>query len=122
MAKLIHKKKVILADMSYAKNIFSLVAGLMFASRRKISKGKCLVMQGKTDVIVGIHMLFCFYPYEVLFVNSKFEIVDKKILKPWSLSYVSKKHFKYAIESSAGKFYGIEIGDRVQIESVKRLI
>ena len=89
--------------------------GLMFASQSKVKKGRCLVV-GNKDKKVSIHMLFCFYHYEVLFINSKFRVVDKKLLRPWSLRYVSARKFKYVIESSEGTFTRIRVGNKVKIQ------
>ena len=118
MVKLIYKNKIILPDLKYVRNIFGLVGGLMFASKEKVKKGMCLVMLGKSDKKfgVGIHMFFCFYPYDVLFINSDFRVVDKKILTPWSSSYTPKKPVKYIIESWKGTFKDINIGDKIQIK------
>lgn len=117
MVNLIYKKKVILTDLKYVTNIFGLIRGLMFASKEKTKKGICLVMLGKSDKKFGVspHMFFCFYPYDTLFVNSKFEVVDKKIMKPWSLGYSPKKPVKYIIESWEGTFKDMKIGYKIEI-------
>ena len=109
--------------MKYVTNIFGLIKGLMFASEEKIKQGVCLVTLGKGDKKFGvsIHMFFCFHSYEVLFINSNFEVVDKQILKPWSLSYTPKKPVKYIVESWKGTFKGINIRDKVKIITSKKL-
>ena len=102
--------------MKYTTNIFGLIKGLMFASEKKSKKAMCLVMLGKRDkkFEVSPHMFFCFFPYDVIFVNSKFEVVDKKILKPQSLGYTPKKPVKYIIESWKATFKNIKIGDKIK--------
>jgi uncharacterized membrane protein (UPF0127 family) len=118
MAKLIYKNKIILKDMKYVTSIWQLARGLMFASKKKIKKGLCMVMLGQGDKRFGvsIHMVFCFYPYEILFINTKHEVVDKVLLKPFSVGYTPKKPCKYVIESWKGTFKDIKVGDKVEIK------
>ena len=51
-----------------------------------------------------------------LFVNSKFKVVDKKVLKPWVANYTPKSACMYVIESSVGKFSSINIGDTILLD------
>jgi uncharacterized membrane protein (UPF0127 family) len=90
----------------------------MFSSDKRVDRGMCLVMPGKKDTRVGatVTMMFCFQSMDILFVNSKMQVVDKTILKPWRFSYVPKKECVYVIESLPNKFRNIKIGDKVKIE------
>ncbi len=118
MAKLIHKKKIILKNMKYATRISEISRGLMFASKKRVKSGICLVILSKKDVRFGssVTMLFCFSSLEIIFVNSKFIVVDKVILKPWRFNYTPKIPSKYIIESSIGTFKNIKIKDTIKIE------
>lgn len=118
MAQLIHNSKVILENMGVANSGIQLAYGLMFASKKKVQKGLCLVFPGSVDVRRGatITMWFCFRKYEILFINSKYEVVDKAVLRPWKTSYVPAKACKYVIESLPTTFDEISLGDRVQIK------
>lgn len=116
--KLIHKNKIILNEMKYATGTFEISKGLMFKGKKEVEKGMCIVMPSKNDVKYGasITMFFCFSDMQILFVNSKFEVVDIKTLKTWTPSYTPKKPCKYAIESIPNKFDMIKIGDKIKIE------
>lgn len=118
MAILTHKNKTILKEMKYATSIIDISKGLMFASIDKVKNGMCLVLPSRKNQKFqsSVTMLFCFYPYEIIFVNAKFEVVDKTLLKPWKLSYTPKKPCKYVIESWDGTFKNIKIGDKVEIK------
>lgn len=118
MARLIHKRKVILDRMEYLTSMLGISFGLMFATPKRIDRGVCLVMPTEKDVKFGasVTMLFVFFSLDVLFVNSNFEVVDKKTLRPWITSYVPEKECRYIIESSKKKFEKINIGDKVQIK------
>jgi len=117
MAKLIHKGKIILPNVNVMRSIWRISTGLMFASKKTIERGACLVMPSIKDVKYGssITMLFCFYPYHILFVNSDFEVVDRIVLKPWRGSYTPKKPARYVFEATAGKFNCIKIGDKIEL-------
>ena len=119
MAQLIHKKKVILDEMKYSTSLWQISRGLMFASKKKVKKGMCLVMPSTKDVKFGsaVTMMFCFHHYEIIFVNSKFKVVDKVILKPFKSTYVPKAAAKYVVESLPNRFSMIEIGDKVEIKT-----
>lgn len=103
--------------MKYATNIFEISVGLMFASKKRIKKGICLVMPTRKDsrFAGSVTMLFCFASYDILFVNTQYEVVDKKTLKPFVFSYTPKAKCKYVIESSKGSFSKINIGDKIAI-------
>ncbi len=118
MAKLLHNNKILLNDVKYATNIFAISKGLMFAGKKKIKKGMCLVMPTDKDVKAGasITMLFCFHAMEILFINTNYEVVDKKTLLPWTPSYTPKKPCKFVIESLPGTFKEIKLGDKVEIK------
>lgn len=103
--------------MRYLTNVFEISYGLMFASKKKISRGICLVMPTRKDgrFSGSVTMLFVFRSLDILFVNSDFEVVDKKTLRPFVFSYTPKKACKYVIESSKGTFENIRAGDRIEV-------
>lgn len=117
MGKLRYNNKEVLSSMKIATSTWAISKGLMFASKKKIKKGMCLVMPVKDDVQFGaaVTMMFCFHKMEIIFINSKYEIVDKVILKPWRVSYIPKQPCHYVIESLPGTFKDFNIGDRVEI-------
>ena len=116
--KLIHKNKVILNNMKWATSTAAISKGLMFRFSKTVSKGMCLVMPSTGDVQFGasVTMLFCFVDMEILFINTKMEVVDKKVLKTWRPNYTPKKPCKYVVESIVGRFSDVKIGDKVNFE------
>lgn len=118
MPKLIHNNKEVLPSMRVARNALQLANGLMFAGKKKVNQGMCLVMPVDEDVKFGasVTMFFCFSTMDIIFVNTKFKVVDKITLKTWVPNYTPKQACKYVIESSKGKFKDIKIGDKVRIE------
>ena len=64
MAKLLHKKKIILPEMNVASNVFQMANGLMFASKKKIKRGMYIPFPGK-DIKFGasVTMFFLFLSF-----------------------------------------------------------
>jgi uncharacterized membrane protein (UPF0127 family) len=118
MTKLIHNKKTVLKDMKIAKSVFEVGWGLMFASKKKIDKGMCLVVPSKKEKKYGASLtnLFVFSSLDCIFLSSDYEVVDKTCMKSFQLSYTPKKSCKYVVESSKNKFKNIKIGDKITIK------
>lgn len=116
--KLIHNNKIILPEMKWATSTLAISKGLMFRFKKTVDKGMCLVLPSKKDVkfSASVTMFFCFVDMQILFINSKFEVVDKKILKTWKVSYTPKKPCKYIVESIVGKFDNIKLGDKIKFK------
>ena len=117
LKKLKHNKKIILDEMKYATSTLEISKGLMFKGKKEVKKGMCLVIPSNKDIKFGssVTMFFCFSDMQILFINSNFEVVDKKTLKIWTLSYTPKKACKYIIESIPHRFDDIKIGDKIEI-------
>jgi len=89
------------------RNIFSKATGLMF------SKQKNIVFIFRKERIVSLHMLFVFFPIDVLFLDKNKKIVEiKKNLKPWGF-YSPKKKAMYVVELKAGKSSSTSVGDKI---------
>jgi uncharacterized membrane protein (UPF0127 family) len=89
----------------------------MFASPKRVKKGLCLILPTKSGMRTSIHMFFCFYPYQILFLDSDLKVIDIKTLQPWTFSYKPEQPIKYAIESWPGTFDNIKIGDKVKLQN-----
>ncbi len=103
--------------MKYAASFLSRAKGLMFASKKKIKKGICLALPVKQDsrLKASVTMLFCFYPLEIIFINSTYQIVEKTILRPWKINYTPAKACKYVIEAEVGAFAELAPGHHIEI-------
>jgi len=91
------------------RNALNKAIGLMFS---KPLKDKSLVFVFNKEKRISLHMLFVFYPIDVLFLNKNKRIVEiKKNFRPFSF-YISKNKAMYVIELPIGAEYNI--GDRVE--------
>ena len=112
MGKLIHKDNIILSDMKIVRSILNLFIGLRLSNHKKINNGMCFIMSHENRYPVD--MWFCFYSYDILFIDSNLKVVDKISLQPWK-SYLPRKRFKYIIESKLNRFKEIKMGDKIKI-------
>ena len=83
----------------------------MFSRERDIS----LIFDFEKEKIISLHMIFVFYPIDVLFLDRIKLVVDlKENFAPFTF-YASKKKAMYAIELPKGtiKKSGTNVGDRI---------
>ena len=112
LIKNITKKRVIAANYKLCDDILSKFIGLMFS--RKLNK--VLIFKFNKGHKISLHMMFVFYPIDVLFLNKNKIVVDKKEnFKPFTF-YKSKKKAMYAIELPEKTISRTktEIGDKIE--------
>jgi len=117
MAQLLHKGKIILNSMICKTSAFSIAVGLMFASKKRIKDGLCLVVPSRKDerILASVTNLFVFSSLGVLFVNLNKNVVDKATLYPFQLIYTPKRPCKYIIECEKSMLNKIMVGDEIKI-------
>ena len=110
MIKNLTRKTIIAEKYKLCEGIFSKTLGLMFST-----KPKTLIFIFKKEKINPLHMLFVFYPIDILFLGKNKIVVEiKENFKPFSL-YTPKKKSKYIIElpKDSIKNSKTEIGDKI---------
>ena len=108
-------KKTIAGKIKYCSSFLSRARGLMF--KKLLEKDTAYVLASSKDSIEesSIHTFFMFFPIDIIWVNSKNIIVDKKEnVKPFKLLLKPIKPAKYVIELNNGKAKDINIGDKVE--------
>jgi uncharacterized protein len=91
-------------------SIFCKAFGLMFRTKKPTS---ALVFAFNTERIVALHMLFVFFPIDVLFLDKGKKVVDmKKGFKPFGY-YSPKAKAMYVVELPTGMLGKTRIGDRI---------
>jgi len=97
------KSKQCILDLIECNSFWSQFRGLMF------SKPKDLVFDFGREGIFPIHMLFVFFPIDLVYLDSSFRVVGvKKQLKPFTLFFKGWK-CRYLLELRNSK--DIAIGD-----------
>jgi len=109
--KIKHKNKIIKAD--YAVKFFDKAKGLMFAMPRK-DKGLLIECSDETRMGSAIHMLFVFFPLDVLWLNSRKEIVDIRRVFSFMPFAIPKKPAKYVLELPKGYKSRFKINDKLK--------
>jgi uncharacterized membrane protein (UPF0127 family) len=85
--------------IEFARTTFRHILGLMF--RKKIPYDYSMIFILKKPSQVGIHMLFVFFPIDVIFLNEEKKIMGMSPLRQW-VGYKAMKDIKYIIEMKAG--------------------
>ncbi len=96
---LIYNGTPVANEISYAKNIFSQMLGLML--RKSIPEDFALVFVLKRPGTVGVHMLFMLFPIDIIFLDEDKNIIGTATLKPWT-GHKRMKGVKYIIEMNQG--------------------
>ena len=91
----IHQGNKIIEKVKYCDSNFSKVLGLMF----RIKPVPTLLVNSRESILgSSIHMLFVFFPLNIYWLDSNFNIVDYKKVKPFTLNHKPKKKAKYVLE------------------------
>ena len=86
------RKRVIAENAAVCKSVISKTIGLMF------SRKKPLIFVFAEEKIVPLHMLFVFYPIDVLFLDkNKVAVEIKERFMPFAF-YMPKRKAQYIIE------------------------
>jgi len=109
--ELYHNNKL-LAKVKLYNNILLKFKGLMFSRKLKHLEGILLVSNNESILQTSIHMLFVFYPIDVLWLNKDFKVVDKKeSVKPFTINIKPKFKAKYVLELPVNSVKSVKIGE-----------
>ena len=109
MIRNITKNTIISGEKTIMKGIFGKARGLM------LSKRKSLVFSFENERIVPLHMLFVFFPIDVIFLDKNKKVAEiKESFRPFTF-YNPKKKAMYVIEVPAGfvKRSKTNVGDKI---------
>ena len=112
MIKNLTKKRKLEINAIICSGIFAQSIGLMFSKKQEI----ILIFKFSYEKLVPLHMLFVFYPIDVLFLNDKRIVVElKENFKPFAF-YYPKEKAKYVVEMPEGSIKKLkaEVGDRIR--------
>lgn len=104
--------KEIVEKVKFADTFFKRFIGLMF--KRNIDCALVFVLPIESRINAALHSMFMFEPIDVLFLDSKKEVVDTTTLFPWRF-YMPKRKAKYVVEMPQGiiEKFNIRIGQKV---------
>ena len=97
-------------DVEVCNSFFSKFRGLMF------SKKKNLLFVNKKDGHYSVHMLFVFFPIDVVWLDKDFEVVDvRRNVKPFTPLVFPGGRNRYVLELSFKDFLDLKVGDKLEI-------
>ena len=105
------KKTVISRHGKICDSILAKFTGLMFSLKQKSP----LIFKFNREQVISLHMVFVFYPIDVLFLDKNKVVVDfKENFNPFTF-YSSKRKSMYAIELPNGtvKKSKAKVGDKI---------
>lgn len=111
MIKNITRNKILSENYKICNNFISKSIGLMFSRK----KNKSLIFIFEREKIVPLHMLFVFYPIDVLFLDKNKKIVEIKENFRSFTFYSPNNKSKYILEFPSGtiKKSRTELGDEI---------
>ncbi|GIU69869.1 MAG: hypothetical protein KatS3mg002_1105 [Candidatus Woesearchaeota archaeon] len=106
-------KQVICNKIVYCDNFFKKGTGLILRTKKSI-KNTAWIFTFNSPRRISLTMFFVFFQIDVLFLNSRKEIVEMTSLNPWS-NYTSRKKANYAIELESGTIrnFDLRVGDKL---------
>jgi len=94
--------------------------GLMFEDKKKFNYALVFEFPSESKLGSSLHMLFVFFPIDILFLDKNKTIVDKVTLEPFTPNYTPKKAAKYVIELPKDKAKGARIGQKAEWQIAKK--
>ena len=108
-----YNNKMLMKNVRVARESWERMKGLMFEDKKNFNYALAMEMQGEGTITSSIHMVFVFFPIDVLFLNKEKKVVDKVTLEPFVPNYTPKKPAKYVVELPKGKAKKVKIGNTI---------
>ncbi len=103
----------IIGNLKFADNFLRKLKGLMFEQKKNFDYGLVFEFSRESRIGASIHMLFVFFPIDVVYLDSGRKVVDVATVNPWTINYTPKKAAKYLVELPVGKAKEIKIGNEL---------
>ena len=97
----------------HAKTSWQRTKGLMFEDLKQFDYALVFDFPKESKIGTSLHMIFVFFPIDVLFLDKEKKVVDKVTLMPFTPNYTPKKAAKYVIEMPRGKAKKVKIGSKL---------
>ena len=109
------KKRKIIGKVIVAKSWLGKLKGLMFESRENFGYALIFPLNSESKIAASIHMLFVFFPIDVIWLDSKKIVVDKvEKLQPFTFNCTPKKAASFIVELPVGCGKKISIGNKLE--------
>jgi len=105
-------KKILMKNVRRANTPWQRMKGLMFEDLKKFNYALVFDFPAESKIGSSLHMLFVFFPIDVLFLDKNKKVVDKVTLTPFMPNYTPNAPAKYVIELPHGKAKGVKLGEK----------
>ncbi len=105
--------KTIIKKTIKAYSFFKKFKGLMFENEKKFDYALIFKFNKIGTTINAIHMLFVFFPIQIIYLNENKKVIEINTIKPWTIYYAPKKPAKYLIELPIN-IKGIKLSDELK--------
>ena len=105
--------KLIIKKVKHAKTAWQRTKGLMFEDKKKFDYALVFEFPRESKIGTSLHMIFVFFPIDVLFLDKDKKVVDKVTLPPFQPNYTPKKAAKYVVEMPEGKAKKVRAGSTI---------
>ena len=103
--------------VGYCDSFAGRLRGLMFRSHLPLDEGLLLVNERDSRIDSSIHMLFVSFDLAVFWINSRLEVVDKRIARSWRPAYFPNQAARYVLEIHPEHINDYEIGHKVEFQN-----
>jgi len=109
-----------LRDMKidFCSSFLSRFKGLMFHPGLGNYEGILLVEDSESRINSAIHMFFMRFDIAVIWINSKFQVVDIQIARKWHPFYIPAAASKFTLETHPDRVSDFRIGDILSFNEV----
>jgi uncharacterized membrane protein (UPF0127 family) len=110
----LNKRLATPAHVRWCDSFLCRLRGLMFRRSLARQEGVLLAIGRDSRADSSIHMFFVPFDLAVFWINSKMEVVDKVLARPWRPAYFPGAAARYTLELHGERIGDYDIGDRVR--------
>lgn len=108
-----HAKQVFTG--AHCRTFWSRLKGLMFSA--PLAPRQCIVLDTRHERVNSIHMLFVFFPIDVIWADTNGTIVDiRRNVRPFTPLVTPRAPSRYIIETRANATTPLRTGDNLTIK------
>lgn len=106
--------KALMAKVRHCRNFAEQAKGLMFERRKNFDYALVFHLPFESRAGVSVHMMFVFFPIDIVYLDRQKRIVEIARLRPWQLNHTPAKPAKWFIELPEGKARGLRVGQKME--------
>ncbi len=105
------RNSVLCEKVRFARSSFERFKGLMFERESNFDYALVFELPFESRLGASIHMLFVFFPIDVVYLDSDKRVVDVVSAEPWGFNYTPRKPAKFFVELRRGLGKKVSVGD-----------